>query len=109
MGPGPPPTISPLSLGGRADADPGLAQQGHLWEEPVLLDAVWGVTYDFGSGAIDFPALGDWCRGRQGQVIVCENDGADWLPFTPFASAHAMFGTRRSGRSAEAIWTNEEM
>jgi hypothetical protein len=69
---------------------------------------VAGVTYDYGSGPIDFPALGDWCRSRQGQVVVCENVGAQWLPFRPFASAHAMFGTRRSGRSAEAVWMNDE-
>ena len=37
--------------------------------------------YYFGHSKIDFPALGAWCRQRQGQVIVCENQGADWLPF----------------------------
>lgn len=69
---------------------------------------VAGMTYGYGSDAIDFPALGEWCRSRSGQVIVCENDGATWLPFRPFASAHAMFGTRRTGRSAEAVWLNGE-
>lgn len=30
---------------------------------------------------IDFNFLGNWCKERKGQVIVCENEGADWLPF----------------------------
>lgn len=32
----------------------------------------------------------NWCLSRQGQVIVCEADGASWLPFSPFLSIKAM-------------------
>lgn len=35
---------------------------------------------------IDYQALGLWSRERKGQVLVCENEGADWLPFKPFAT-----------------------
>jgi len=35
---------------------------------------------------VDFSHLSNWCKAREGQVIVCENDGADWLPFVPLAS-----------------------
>lgn len=69
---------------------------------------VAGYTYDVGSETIDFPALGAWCRSRQGQVIVCENVGASWLPFRPFADTHAMQAGYRLGRSQEAVWINEE-
>lgn len=31
---------------------------------------------------INFSQLGDWCKSRKGQAIVCEQQGADWLPFT---------------------------
>lgn len=31
---------------------------------------------------VDFPSLGQWCQQRLGQVIVCENEPADWLPFS---------------------------
>lgn len=31
---------------------------------------------------IDYKSLAKWSKERQGQVLVCENDGADWLPFT---------------------------
>jgi hypothetical protein len=55
---------------------------------------------------IDYSALGQWCRNLHGQVIVCENEGAEWLPFRPFHNAKAM--TKGGGRvSREAIWTND--
>lgn len=36
-----------------------------------------------------FQELAVWCQSRRGQVIVCEQDGADWLPFEPFIEAKA--------------------
>lgn len=54
----------------------------------------------------DFVALGDWCRTRRGQVMVCEQAGADWLPFAPFASLRSASGRHRPSRSSEVIWTN---
>jgi len=51
---------------------------------------------------MDFPALGEWCKQRQGQVIVCEVTTADWLPFVPLKEQH---GQRRT--STEAIWCND--
>ena len=41
-------------------------------------------------------------RARLGQVIVCENEGADWLPFSPLADVKA---TRPNSRSIEVVWT----
>ena len=40
-----------------------------------------GVMYVESASALDFPSLGTWCKQRKGQVLVCENAGADWLPF----------------------------
>ncbi len=37
--------------------------------------------------SVDFEGLADWCRSRLGFVMVCENDGATWLPFKPFMTA----------------------
>lgn len=51
---------------------------------------------------IDYPALGRWCQNRTGQVIVCENEGATWLPFRPFATFKP--GVNGKG-SKEVIWT----
>src|SRR5690606_17747868 len=44
-----------------------------------------GAHYRYGSQHIDYDALRDWCRSRNGQVIVCENKGATWLPFQDLA------------------------
>lgn len=37
-----------------------------------------------------FPQLGRWCQRRKGLVIVCEQAGADWLPFEPFRVAKSL-------------------
>lgn len=42
--------------------------------------------------------LGEWCRSRSGQVIVCEHHGADWLPFRPLGPTG-----RRNYR--EVVWS----
>jgi site-specific DNA-adenine methylase len=55
---------------------------------------------------VDFAALAEWCRTRRGMVVVCENEGADWLPFTPFMRAKANPSKNGGKTSAEAIWTN---
>jgi site-specific DNA-adenine methylase len=66
-----------------------------------------GKHYRHSSNNIDFAALGDWCRSRTGQVMVCENEGASWLPFIPFRSIKGTHGKTRSGVSVEVLWTND--
>jgi len=51
---------------------------------------------------IDYGHLGDWCLGLRGQVIVCEQRGATWLPFE---SLHECKSTK--GKSHEAIYYKE--
>jgi len=51
---------------------------------------------------IDYQFLSDWCLSRNGQVIVCENTKASWLPFEPL--------TDRTGslyKTTECLWTNQ--
>lgn len=52
----------------------------------------------------DYDRLGAWCRSRRGQVIVCEGDGADWLPFRPFAKQQV--GTGKMYK--EVMWERPE-
>ena len=57
---------------------------------------------------VNFEHLSEWCKSRQGQVIVCENaDSKAWLPFEPFCS---MQGCNISDGNAkftkEVWWTN---
>lgn len=60
-------------------------------------------TYKHGNDSIDYAALGAWCRTRRGQVLVCENEGADWLPFQPFATLKP--GVNGKG-SREVLWAS---
>lgn len=50
---------------------------------------------------IDYDSLGKWCQSRPGQVLVCENKGADWLPFRHFRVLKSM----NNKGSQEVIWT----
>ena len=77
---------------------------------PVTGPATWfidppyikaGCHYRCGPNEIDFDQLGEWCESRVGQSIVCEAQGAKWLPFTAFEESKSMAGT-----SSEAIWTS---
>lgn len=70
--------------------------------------ATWFIDppYQFGGHAyvenkIDFNHLADWCKTREGQVIVCENTKADWLPFVPMIDNRGTYKT-----TTEAIWSN---
>lgn len=63
-----------------------------------------GRHYTHGAAGIDFGHLAGWCRGREGQVIVCEASGATWLPFEHMATLRT---TRKGRPAAEAVWTNE--
>jgi hypothetical protein len=69
---------------------------------------VMGSFYKYGAKAIDFASLGDWCATRQGQVIVCENAGARWLPFRDFATFRAVRRPGRTTRSVEVVWTRDK-
>lgn len=67
-----------------------------------------GKHYPCGADDIDFGHLAEWCRSRRGQVMVCEQQGAAWLPFVPFGAFKSNPKNRAgSVRSAEALWLNE--
>ena len=70
--------------------------------------ATWFIDppYQFGGyvyveNKINFQELAEWCKGRNGQTIVCENTKADWLPFKPMINNK---GTHKT--TTEAIWSN---
>jgi hypothetical protein len=50
---------------------------------------------------INYGDLALWCKSRLGQITVCEQSGAAWLPFKMFANIKS-----RKGRSEEMVWTN---
>lgn len=58
---------------------------------------------------VDYSHLASWCQDRSGQIIVCENAGASWLPFRRMGLIHVGGLSRRSGRewSDEVVWTQD--
>lgn len=75
--------------------------------------ATWFIDppYQFGGHAyvksnkkIDFEHLSAWSMAREGQVIVCENSKATWMPFTPMINQQCL-----TGQNIEAIWTNQKI
>jgi len=51
---------------------------------------------------IDFTKLAKWCKSRNGQVVVCENDKADWMDFKYLSD---LSGSKN--RTKEVIWYKE--
>lgn len=58
-------------------------------------------VYVYGAKGIDYESLGVWCKQRLGQVMVCENVGAGWLPFDPLYSTRT---TMNKADNIEALW-----
>ena len=82
----------------------------HLsYEKIVNVNATWfidppyeaaGKRYRYNNKTIDYSALAQWCKERTGQVIVCEQDNATWLPFE-----HLRFGRNASNKDyKELVW-----
>ena len=61
-----------------------------------------GEYYRYSNKQLDFNHLGRWCEQRNGQVIVCENTKADWLPFKQMQKIQGTSNTN----TVEAIWSN---
>lgn len=59
--------------------------------------------YRIGADRLDFGQLAEWVRTRRGQVVVCEQAGADWLPFSPLRSVRSA----SNARSTEVVWFND--
>lgn len=60
-----------------------------------------GEAYPNGNSSLNYSELAEWCRHRSGQVIVCENTAAAWLPFKPMRRKRGLKHT-----TTEAIWSN---
>jgi site-specific DNA-adenine methylase len=52
------------------------------------------------SHSLDYEALAGWCRQRRGQKVVCEQQGATWLPFHHLRLARNSIGNK----AAEVVW-----
>lgn len=54
---------------------------------------------------VDYTELAQWCQSRRGFVQVCENTGAEWLPFRHMRDAKSINDRLGKGaRSSEVVW-----
>jgi site-specific DNA-adenine methylase len=81
-------------------------QQGSYQDIPNYPDCTWYVDPPYQRqgrwyrhNLIDYLDLAKWCKSRLGQVIVCENSGADWLPFRDLTYVNGQSYTTK-----EVIW-----
>ena len=58
---------------------------------------------------IDFKHLGDWCKSRDGFVQVCENSGADWLPFRHLYSVRTASSKDYKKVSKEVVYEQSNL
>jgi len=87
------------------------------WHKVPLEDAHWHVDPPYANAAgrrypssdVNYPALAEWCRGLPGHVDVCENTGADWLPFRHLHSVVSSRGRRDGSLSEEAVWRSTDV
>jgi hypothetical protein len=54
---------------------------------------------------VDYDDLAEYCRTRRGQTIVCEGDGANWLPFRLLKTVTTNSNNRTVKTNGEYIWT----
>lgn len=78
------------------------------YEDLPNTEATWFIDppYQFGGEyykhtGLNYAELAKWCLSRNGQVIVCENTRADWLPFSPMKKLEGQMY-----KSTEALWSN---
>jgi hypothetical protein len=76
------------------------------YDRAPTVDATWFVDPPYGEkgkfyrvGFSDYATLGEWCKTRTGQVIVCEGVGATWLPFQPLGEFKSS-----KGKAEERLW-----
>jgi len=62
-----------------------------------------GEHYHESNKNIDYNKLSNWCKSRNGQIIVCENSKANWLPFNPMIKLSGAYS-----KTTEVIWSNHK-
>lgn len=76
--------------------------------KPHLLPGRHTGGYHYFSQPLDYDSLSTWCKDRHGQVIVCEQSPADWLPFQPFRKQRNGVGAGTPATRQELMYYQEE-
>ena len=81
-----------------------------------MVDATWFIDPPYQTSAgryykyatVDYAALGAWCDTLPGRVVACDQEGADWRPWT---SRICLGATSRANRpnkvSREVVWARD--
>lgn len=85
--------------------------EGDYTDAPDV-DATWFVDPPYQTSAgryyrkdfTEHAALGAWARARRGQVIACDQVGADWMPWTGRLDSKSTGGRGRSRVSREVVY-----
>jgi hypothetical protein len=77
-------------------------EQAHWHIDPPYNNAA-GSRYPHSS--VRYDDLATWCIGLPGAVDVCENIGANWLPFEPLYEVSTTRGKRSGVVSREVVWS----
>lgn len=90
------------------------------YSDLINVDATWfvdppysnaaGSRYRLGGDQIDYNHLAWWCLNRKGQTIVCEGEGATWLPFEKFDHGRVQIRSRyQKSDSKEVMWISSNL
>lgn len=76
--------------------------------------ATWFIDPPFQSGGSyyqhqieNYSKLANWSSTRDGQIIVCEADPANWLPFRYLGGTVNNGGLNKAKRRKDLLWTND--
>ena len=89
--------------------DPARAPEATWFIDPPYQGVLYS-SYKHDLKGINYPALAEWCKALPGQVIVAEQQGANWLPFRFSHEVSGMRGKMRGvagAKSQEVIWCNK--
>lgn len=64
-----------------------------------------GKHYNYNNSSIDYEHLAEWCLNRRGAGLVCEAEGASWLPFEPLRNIQTQ---RNDSRKEYVYWLNKK-
>lgn len=85
------------------------------YEQAPDVEATWFVDPPYQKAGkhyrcseLDFSGLAAWCQTRAGLTVVCENVGADWLPFVPYQRIKASESKSGGKTSHEAVYIRRQ-
>lgn len=96
-----------------------LLNGGDGYVMPEFTDPMWATWFidppynnpagnRYRQAGLDYAKLAAYCQSRKGQVIVCENKGADWLPFQELKHPRVSIRSRYQKADAQEVYWYKE-